>query len=82
MIVLLAIDNGLDKSISQSVLRLRFPDNTDFRFNDPKDGWISFCTNPDYSDPLGEKRYFFQMAYVVAVMPDEMPVEMGAIGGE
>lgn len=73
MIVLLAVDNRLDKSVSQSVLQLKFPDNTSFQFDNPTHGWVMFRPIPDKSDPLASRPYYFQASYVVAIMADDQP---------
>lgn len=75
MIVLLAVDNGLDKSVSQSVMQLKFPDNTSFQFDNPTHGWVMFRPIPDKSDPLASRPYYFQTAYVVAIMADDQPAQ-------
>lgn len=70
MIVLIAIDNQAGSALSAlpQVMRFKFPDNTDFRLNEPRPGWIRF------TDPLGNKHYYFQEAYIIGIMADDEPV--------
>lgn len=67
MIVLLAVDNGLDKSVSQSVITMKFPDDTEFQFGKPANGWVCFTARS------AQKNYYFQAAYVIAIMADDQP---------
>lgn len=75
MIVLLAVDNGLDKSVSQSVITMKFPDDTEFQFGQPTNGWVAFWPKRDKSDPLAQKSYYFQAAYVIGIMADDQPAQ-------
>lgn len=69
MIVLLAVDNGLDKSVSQSVITMKFPDDTEFQFGKPANGWVCFTARSV------QKNYYFQAAYVIAIMADDQPAQ-------
>lgn len=49
-------------------LELHLPDDTEFTFDNPREGWWEFRTNELYD---GGRRYCINGLYLVAVLPDD-----------